>query len=152
MSSDPAQPASSDRARTADPDPNLAAAPHRPSGAPSDNTSMLELLGNYEEAGYGGQFSVVDDALVLCHTCRSRTEPESLAVMSMRRLEGASDPADMMVLAAITCPICATGGVLTLNYGPEATAEQAQVQAALNDRRGSGPLPANRAPDESSGR
>jgi len=110
---------------------------------------MLEVLRDYAEAGYAGQFSVVEGGLVLCHTCRSRTEPGSLGVLSMRRLEGASDPADMMVVAAITCPICAIGGVLTLNYGPEATAEQAEVQAALNDRRGSGALPPNRAPDES---
>ncbi len=131
-----------------DPTPNLDAAPGGGAAVPNDNTSLLEVLQAYEEAGYAGQFSVADDALVLCHTCRSRSEPESLAVVSMRRLEGASDPADMMVLAAIACPICATGGVLTLNYGPEATAEQAEVQAALRDRRGSGPLPADRAPSQ----
>ncbi len=142
MTSDPRAP----QPRT-DPTPNLDAAPSEDVAVPNDNTSLMEVLRAYEEAGYAGQFSVVDDALVLCHTCRTRSEPDTLAVMSMRRLEGASDPADMMVLAAITCPICATGGVLTLNYGPEATAEQAEVQAALNDRRGSGSLPANRAPD-----
>ncbi|MEZ5410096.1 MAG: hypothetical protein R2761_18850 [Acidimicrobiales bacterium] len=148
MSSDTAPPSSSDPSGTSDPGPDLAAAPHRPAGAPGDNTTMLEVLHDYEEAGYAGQFSVVDDGLVLCYTCRSRTEPESLAVTSMRRLEGASDPSDMLMVAAITCPICATGGVLIMNYGPEASAEQAQVQAALNDRRGTGPLPANRAPEE----
>lgn len=142
MTSDPRAP----QPRT-DPTPNLDAAPGDDMAVPSDNTSLLEVLRAYEEAGYPGQFSVVDDALVLCHTCRSRSEPDTLAVTSMRRLEGASDPADMMVLAVITCPICATGGVLTMNYGPEATAEQAEVQAALNDRRGSGSLPANRPPD-----
>lgn len=126
---------------------NLDAAPGGGSHVPNDNTSMLEVLRDYEAAGYSGQFSVVDDALVLCHTCRSRSEPESMAVVSMRRLEGASDPADMMILAVVTCPICATGGVLTLNYGPEASAEQAEVQAALNDRRGDGSLPANRSPE-----
>ncbi len=130
-----------------DPTPNLDAAPGGGAAVPNDNTSMLEVLRDYEAAGYAGQFSVVDDALVLCHTCRNRSEPGELAVVSMRRLEGASDPADMMILAVVTCPICATGGVLTLNYGPEASAEQAEVQAALNDRRGSGSLPANRAPE-----
>ncbi len=126
---------------------NLHAAPGGGADVPTDNTSMLEVLRDYEAAGYSGQFSVVDDALVLCHTCRTRSEPGSLEVVSMRRLEGASDPADMMILAVVTCPACATGGVLTLNYGPEASAEQAEVQAALNDRRGTGSLPANRAPE-----
>lgn len=142
MTSDPRAPEQRNN-----PTPNLDAAPGGNAAVPNDNTSMLELLRDYEAAGYAGQFSVVDDALVLCHTCRNRSAPDELAVVSMRRLEGASDPADMMILAVVTCPICATGGVLTLNYGPEASAEQAEVQAALNDRRGTGSLPANRAPE-----
>lgn len=142
MTSDPRAPEQRN-----DPNPNLDAAPGGTAAVPNDNTSMLEVLRDYETAGYAGQFSVVDAALVLCHTCRNRSEPGELAVESRRRLEGASDPADMMILAVVTCPVCATGGVLTLNYGPEASAEQAEVQAALNDRRGTGSLPANRAPE-----
>jgi hypothetical protein len=49
----------------------------------------------------------------------------------MHRLEGASDPADMLAAVAATCPTCGTRGVLVANYGPEAMIEDADVLRAL---------------------
>jgi hypothetical protein len=49
----------------------------------------------------------------------------------MRRLEGASDPADMLAVFALTCPRCGTAGTLTLNYGPETTPGEVTVLQAL---------------------
>ena len=52
-------------------------------------------------------------------------------VLELRRLEGASDPDDMLAIAAIECPNCAHRGSLVLNYGPTATAEDSAVLLAL---------------------
>ena len=49
----------------------------------------------------------------------------------LRRLEGASDPDDMLVLAAVVCPQCSTRGFLVLNYGPSASAEDAAILGQL---------------------
>ena len=48
------------------------------------------------------------------------------------RLEGASDPADMMMVVPTTCPECGARGSLILHYGPAASAEEADVMAALS--------------------
>jgi hypothetical protein len=59
---------------------------------PDDNTTLLEVFGSYERAGFGGEFSVGDDGLVLCLSCRARTDPSDLEELALRRLQGASDP------------------------------------------------------------
>ncbi len=106
------------------------------------------MLASYERAGFAGDFSVDDEAMVLCHTCQGHVAPSDLQVVSLRRLEGASDPADMLAVVALSCPICGVDGMLLLNYGPEASAEHAQVIVNLDDRRGQGSLPDAQTPDE----
>ena len=97
---------------------------------PNDNTTLLEVLYSYEHAGYLGDFSVDDEANVLCHTCQNRANPADIQALSLRRLEGASDPSDMLAIVALSCPVCDTKGLLLVNYGPEASAEQARVLIA----------------------
>jgi hypothetical protein len=109
---------------------------------------VLEVLASYAASGFAAEFSVDDNALVLCHSCRNRLDPSDLDEVSLRRLEGASDPADMLAVVALSCPRCNADGILLLNYGPEATAEQGQVLLALNDHRGEGDLPQSQTPDE----
>ena len=48
-------------------------------------------------------------------------------------MEGASDPADMLAVAAVICPVCNTSGTLVLGYGPEADADDADVLASLGE-------------------
>jgi hypothetical protein len=120
-----------------------------PASVPDDNTTLLEVLASYQAAGFRGDFSVADEGLVLCHTCRTLLDPNQVDEVSLRRLEGASDPADMLAVVAIGCPACDTDGILLLNYGPEASAEQATVLLALNDHRGRSHLPDAQTPDES---
>ena len=56
-----------------------------------------------------------------------------MPVHSLCRLEGASDPDDMAAVVALTCPNCQAKVVLVLKYGPDATAEEADVLLALPD-------------------
>jgi len=60
---------------------------------------------------------------------------EVVAVDALRRLEGASDPDDMIVVAAVSCPKCGAKGTLVLKYGPEATPEESEVLRSLEDGR-----------------
>ena len=66
-----------------------------------------------------------------CLTCRQRVAPEDSEVRGMRRLEGASDPDDMLAVAALVCPACGAPGTVLLGYGPSATIDDATVLAAL---------------------
>lgn len=78
-----------------------------------------------------GQFRADPDAEVHCFTCSRAFAASSVDASAARRLEGASDPADMLLVVAVTCPHCGASGALTLSYGPEATLEDAEVLRAL---------------------
>ena len=59
---------------------------------------------------------------------------DAVAVERLSRTEGASDPADMVVVAAVRCPRCDARGTLALKYGPGASPEEAEILAHLDDR------------------
>ena len=87
-----------------------------------------------------GQFRAGAHAQVHCFTCRREFPAGTIDASEVRRLEGVSDPADMLLVVEVTCPHCGASGSLTLNYGPESTVEDAEVLRDL-DRRPSRPEP-----------
>ena len=80
----------------------------------------------------GGQFRAEEGGQIHCFTCGRDFAASGVDASDVRRLEGVSDPADMLLVVGVVCPHCGTGGSLTLNYGPEATFEDAGVQQALD--------------------
>jgi hypothetical protein len=69
---------------------------------------------------------------VLCLSCHTDSPAGAMAVERLCRTEGASDPDDMLAVAAVVCPACAAKGTLVLSYGPEADEDQAAVLVALS--------------------
>jgi hypothetical protein len=116
-----------------------------------EGTTLTEVLSAYEDSGFGSSFTVTDDAGLECHECLQVSRPEDVTMSSMRRMEGASDPDDMMAIAAITCPRCGAQGTITLGFGPAATGVDGDVLLALRDNRGDSHLPGNSAPGETTG-
>ena len=110
-----------------------------PSGAAhpvaQDAQTLTRALREFEEAGFTGQFRVLDQGRLQCLTCRDELDGREVAIESLRRLEGASDPADMLAVAAIECPHCSARGTLILNYGPDATLEESTLLLVLKDDR-----------------
>lgn len=90
-------------------------------GAPSDNTTLLTELQDFRERGYGGDFIVEAGPGVRCTRCEHRVAATDLDLDALRRLEGASDPDDMVALLALTCPDCGSKGTALVHYGPNAT-------------------------------
>jgi nicotinamide-nucleotide amidase len=125
-----------------------AATPGGHDGVPSDNTTMTAVLDSYAAAGWASDFVVEADGLVECLSCGERIEPERMIVESLRRLEGASDPADMAAVVALQCPSCAATGTAVVRYGPESSPGEATLFTHARNGRGSGPLPAGAAPGE----
>ena len=123
---------------------------HSPS-APDDNTTLTEVLDLYSTGGFAGSFGVTDDGLVECHSCGTISSASFVKMHSLRRLEGASDPDDMLAVAAISCPVCNTRGTLTMMFGPMASAGDATVLAGLHDCRDDDLAPPHSAPDEMTG-
>lgn len=100
-------------------------------GAPSDNTTMIEVLNGLRELGFTASFTSQDDALLHCDHCDVTSTALSFEVVNTRHLEGASDPDDLVTLVTALCPSCGSGGNLVLGYGVNATAQDAEISAAM---------------------
>jgi ferredoxin len=107
-----------------------------PTEAPSDNTTLTSVVDRFAEEGYSGDFWAEADAAVRCEACDVVHPAGALDVHSQRRLEGASDPADMAVVVAARCPACGAKGTLVLMYGPAADPVDSDVLAALASQGG----------------
>jgi hypothetical protein len=97
-------------------------------------TTLADVLHEAVEAGYDGEFEVVDDAGHLrCSQCERVVEPDGVDRAWSRRLEGASDPADMLHVSALTCPFCGRGGVFVAPFGASAGPGEATVLRHFRD-------------------
>ena len=99
--------------------------------SPSDNTVVESVLAALADAGFTGALWSKPGGQILCGTCHTTSPAGSFTVGMQRRLEGASDPADMQLVVGATCPACGAKGVLSLHYGPTAGEDDADVLVAL---------------------
>ena len=100
-------------------------------GVARDASSLIEVIADFERDGYRGQFLVRDGARLESAVCREDFGASTASVDALRRLEGASDPDDMLAVAALVCPACASRGTVVLGYGPASSAEDAAALAVL---------------------
>lgn len=105
-------------------------------------SSLTEVLAQYEADGFPGQFSSHAEGVVRCRSCRSARTASSLEIEAMHRFEGQSDPEEEAVIVALHCPSCGTGGTIVLSYGPESSREDARILMDLGDGRKRSPIPA----------
>jgi DNA-directed RNA polymerase subunit RPC12/RpoP len=96
-----------------------------------DDDTLTSVIAEFEALGFTGQFRAEPDAVVHCFTCGKEFPATQIDASDVRRLEGVSDPADMLLVAPVVCPHCGAPGTLTLNYGPESTLEDAEVLLAF---------------------
>jgi hypothetical protein len=102
---------------------------------PSDYTTLVEVLDAYRRDGWDGDVTVTEDGRLRCGACRHEVDPAEVILDSLRRLEGASDPDDMLAVLAVTCPGCGAKGTAVVHFGPGATEAESAVLLALEDRR-----------------
>jgi len=98
---------------------------------PADS-SLIQVLSRLEGEGFDAQFAAAPESKIRC-TRGGHTFAASAARLDQsRRLEGVSDPDDMLMVFAMHCPICDAAGTLVLPYGPETGIDDADVLAALD--------------------
>src|SRR5215510_3295160 len=102
-------------------------------GDPGDASTIAEVLSTFEQAGYQSQFVVRPVGELECTTCHRTVHARDARVHAFRRLEGASDPADMLAVVALVCPHCGALGTVVLSYGPAASDEDAAVMLDIDD-------------------
>lgn len=98
---------------------------------PTD-TPLLRILRELEAEGKGGQFQSLPGGMVKCLTCGAQVDAKEIAADDVTRLEGVSDPDDMLMVVPARCPTCATQGALVLHYGPDSSPEDADVLVRLD--------------------
>ena len=100
-----------------------------------DPSSLVSIVKQFEDEGFTGQFAVREGGVLLCTQCREERAASEYSMSALRRTEGASDPADMAAVVALTCPNCDNRGTVALKYGPETSIEESDVLVALDDDR-----------------
>ena len=107
----------------------------------SDGTTLVEVIRRLEAEGYVGQMAAEEGGMIRCFTCRQDSPAREVHIQVLRRTEGASDPDDMVAVAALICPHCGAKGTVALKYGPEASPEEMEALEQLDgaDRRRGGP-------------
>jgi hypothetical protein len=100
----------------------------------SDATPVGEIVAALEDEGFTGQMAARPGGMILCFTCHRESAAADVGLAVLRRTEGASDPADMLAVAGLTCPVCGTKGTAVLGYGPEADVDDAEVLRHLDGR------------------
>jgi hypothetical protein len=110
---------------------NASRSDHVPEAANPTDTPLRDVSDSLSGSGDEGQFRAVEGSHIQCLTCRTQAPAGAYRAADARRLEGASDPADMVMVVPVRCPECGAGGSLILGYGPNASAEDADALAAM---------------------
>jgi hypothetical protein len=109
-----------------------ASEPDELDGVARDASTISDVLGSFDDAGYTAQFIVRDGGILECASCRAQFSGSAARIDALRRLEGASDPDDMIVVVALVCPRCGAAGTVVLGYGPAASEEDALALVELD--------------------
>lgn len=97
--------------------------------------SLLGILAAFRDEGFTNDFHARAGGVVECGGCHAPHPASTLELHRLERLEGDSDPAEMLAVCAVVCPNCGIKGTLVLTFGPEATREDDEVLERLDDAR-----------------
>ena len=97
--------------------------------------SLLGLLAEFRDEGFTKDFRTLPGGIVECGACHVPHRADTLELHRLERLEGDSDPSEMLAVCAVMCPACGTRGSLVLTFGPESTREDDEVLELLDDAR-----------------
>ncbi len=104
-------------------------------GAPSDNTTLVEVLEDLRVLGFTHDVQVDERGRLCCRQCGTCVDAADMELLELRRLEGASDPSDMAAVLGVRCSGCGALGAAVVRYGPEAGPGDEVVLRHLPDHR-----------------
>jgi hypothetical protein len=101
---------------------------------PSDRT-LLEVLDDLKAEGFTHDVRVTEEGELCCRECGYCVPAEDMELLTLRRVEGASDPGDEAAVLGLRCGRCGELGVAIVRYGPEAGPGDVIVLQHVDDRR-----------------
>lgn len=99
-----------------------------------DMETLREALDRLAALGYDAEFFARDGKLA-CRNCDRPIAPEDAVIEQIVRFEGESDPAEELIVYAISSGPCDRRGTYTAGFGPEISADDLNVVGRLNDGR-----------------
>ncbi len=115
--------------------PSAADHPGVEPGVPTDRT-LTEVTNGLRADGFTEDVEVTEEGKLCCRTCGHCVAATEVDLLAWRRIEGASDPADMAAVLGIRCAGCDARGVAIVRYGPEAGPGDVVVLRGIEDHRG----------------
>jgi hypothetical protein len=97
----------------------------------TEELTLTDAIASLAAAGFRSTLRVRPGGRVTCESCGTEMPAEELHIERQERIEGASDPADEMLVAGVRCPTCSKRGTLVLAYGPRAGRDEADVLGRL---------------------
>ena len=94
--------------------------------------TLRQATTRLSRSGYSEHYRAHDGHLV-CGECGTSHDPAELTIDEIVRFEGQSDPGDEAIVYALDAG-CGHRGLYISAYGPNATADDIAVVAALPDR------------------
>jgi hypothetical protein len=107
--------------------------------------TLLDALNAAAAEGFVHQFMIDQTGEIRCVSGEHRIKPDEITPVRWWRLEGPTDPDDMLMVTSFSCPRCGVRGSITLAYGPHASATDMAVATSLQTSRAT----AGGAPDHS---
>jgi ferredoxin len=102
----------------------------------SDELTVVEAIAILRDRGFTADVHVAHDPPGLtCARCGHSVSASNADVLEVYRFEGASDPDDEAIVAALRCTQCGALGTLVAGYGINADADEASVLTELAQRR-----------------
>lgn len=101
----------------------------------SEPETVTELLDHWGEQGTRASFRPgPEPATIHCPVCDSDRPGREFDVIEERRLEGESDPDDMVLAVAARCPVCHISGSIVLGFGTEASDTDSDIVLELSQQ------------------
>jgi hypothetical protein len=101
----------------------------------SSGQTLIDVLADLREEGFTHDVRVTEDGQLCCRDCGHCVAAEDMELLTLRRVEGASDPGDEAAVLGLRCGGCGELGVAIVRYGPEAGPGDVIVLQHVDDRR-----------------
>lgn len=111
---------------------------HRDSHGGMPELSLSQTVEDLTAQGWTAEFTALDGGALRCGLCGDTISPRDVAIDSVNRFEGPSNPDDEAAVFALTCH-CGCRGLYIVGYGPSMSGNDADAVAQLSRRRPSVP-------------
>lgn len=104
-----------------------------PEQDPAGVATATDVLDEMRRSGITQSFSPgTEPSTLKCGSCGEESPAGDFDVIDEHRLEGASDPDDMVLVVGATCPRCRADGAIVVGFGPLASDADSDIVQALS--------------------